>query len=194
MYHSKLTLQFIEILLHLVKSLFTNKAHLALENLALRHQLALLHRKNPRPRIDDLDRAFWATLKDHFSAWANALVIVKPETVIRWHKEAFRKHWAGKCGPGPGRPRILQRHIEFIKPISGDHREYGEDRIALELELKLGVRRGQWEDGLLQVGAGRLAGSGSGHPWHPHSVPRASPVASPVARLSQVQPSESRRW
>ncbi len=136
----KILMQLMAMMLSLVRTLFADKASLAFENLVLRQQLVVLQRRTPRPRLDDFDRAFWATLKDHFTAWADALVIVKPETVVRWHTDAFRKHWARKSGPGPGRPRILQQHIDFIKRISGDHPEYGEDRIALELELKLGAR------------------------------------------------------
>ena len=133
-------LQLMQMMISLVRSLFANKADLAMENLALRQQLAVFKRKQPRPRLTDLDRAFWTVLKDQFAAWADALVIVKPETVVRWQKKRFRKHWAKKSARPPGRPRIDRQHIAFIKRISGDHPEYGEDRIALELEIKFGIK------------------------------------------------------
>ncbi len=144
----RMLIQLMAMMLTLVRTLFADKANLALENLALRQQLVVLQRKTPRPRLDDFDRAFGAGLKEHFSAWAlrlrsgqaDALIIVKPETVIGWHRNAFRHHWAKKCAGRPGRPPIPTEHIDFIRRISGDHPEYGEDRIALELELKLGIR------------------------------------------------------
>jgi hypothetical protein len=125
-------------MLALVHALFANKDALAMENLALRQQLAAYKRKQPRPLLTDLDRALWAALKDQFAGWADALIIVKPETVVRWHKKRFRDFWRRKSKPG--RPAIDQRHIAFIKRISGDHPEYGEDRIALELEVKFGFK------------------------------------------------------
>ena len=74
----RIMLQLMQMLLTIVQALFANKADLALEVLALRQQLAVYKRKQPRPRLTDLDRAFWTVLKDHFAAWADALVIVKP--------------------------------------------------------------------------------------------------------------------
>jgi len=127
-----------QMMLALVQMLFANKAALAMENLALRQQLAVYKRKQPRPRLTDMDRAFWTVLKDQFAAWADALVIVKPDTVVRWQKQRFRNFWRRKSKPG--RPCIERQHIDFIRRISGDHPEYGEDRIALELEVKFGIK------------------------------------------------------
>ena len=134
----QIALQLMQMMLAIVQALFANKAALAMENLALRQQLAVYKRKRPRPRLSDLDRLFWTALKDQFAAWVDALVIVKPETVVKWQKKRFRKRWARKSKPG--RPSIPRQHIAFIKRISGDHPEYGEDRIALELELKFGIK------------------------------------------------------
>ena len=134
----RITLQLMQMMLALVQTLFANKAALAMENLALRQQLAVYQRKNPRPHLTDLDRAFWTALKDQFAGWADALVIVKPETVVRWQKKRFRDFWQRKSKPG--RPTIDPQHIAFIKRISADHPDYGEDRIALELEVKFGIK------------------------------------------------------
>ncbi|MBW2255307.1 MAG: transposase [Deltaproteobacteria bacterium] len=71
--------------------------------------------------------------------WKSALVFVKPETVLGWHRAGYREYWRWKSRGRPGRPRIPRRHIAFIRRISSDHPEWGEDRIALELRLKLGV-------------------------------------------------------
>ena len=134
----RIMLQLMQMLLTIVQALFANKAALAMENLALRQQLAVYKRKQPRPPLTDLDRAFWTVLKDHFAAWADALIIVNPDTVVRWQKRRFRDFWRRKSKPG--RPTIDQQHIAFIKRISADHPEYGEDRIALELEIKFGIK------------------------------------------------------
>jgi hypothetical protein len=114
----RITLQIMQMIFALIRSLFANKADLALEVLALRQQLAVYKRKQPRPRLNDLDRAFWTALKNQFADWADALVVVKPETVVRWQKQRFRKHWTHKSKPG--RPTIDRQHIAFIKRISGE--------------------------------------------------------------------------
>ncbi len=66
-------------------------------------------------------------------------MIVRPDTVLKWHRRGYRAYWRWKSKEKPGRPRIPRQHIEFIRRISSDHPEWGEDKIALELKLKLGV-------------------------------------------------------
>ena len=131
-------LQLMHIMLTLLQALMASRMELGLENLALRQQVAALKRERPRPLLTDMDRLFWVALREKWSDWANALVIVKPETVLRWQKKRFRDFWRRKSKPG--RPTIDPQHIAFIKGISGDHPEYGEDRIALELEVKFGIK------------------------------------------------------
>ena len=110
------------------------------EILALRQQLAIFKRKHHRPSLRNRDRLFWVLLSRVWSGWKSALMIVQPETVLRWQKKRFRDFWRRKSSRKPGRPSIPQEHIDFIRRISGDHPEYGEDRIALELELKFGIK------------------------------------------------------
>ena len=110
---------------------------MAVENAALRQQLGVYIRKKKRPKLQSEDRVFWVVLRRLWSDWARALVIVKPATVIGWHRKGFRALWRRKCGPG--RPRIPRQHIAFIERISGDHPGWGEDRIAEELAAKFGV-------------------------------------------------------
>jgi len=126
------------ILFSLVRTLFTDRTELALENLALRQQLAVLQRKNPRPRLNDLDRAFWAALKCQLTTWTDALIIVKPDTVVRWHRTLVRRHWAQLSGSGrpPGRPRVPAEVRELIRRMATENR-WGAPRIHGEL-LKLG--------------------------------------------------------
>ncbi len=68
------------------------------------------------------------------------LIFVKPEIVLRWRKRKFREFWLRKSQRSSGRPTIAERHISFLRRISADHPEYGEDHIALELEGKFGVQ------------------------------------------------------
>jgi len=66
---------------------------MGLEILALRHQVSVLKRKNARPRLGRWDRVLWVFLRRVWSGWAAVLVIVKPETVVRWHRAGFRLYW-----------------------------------------------------------------------------------------------------
>ncbi len=86
-------------LLLLFRTLFSAlRSHraLALENLALRHQLELLKRNTKRPHIKNRDRLFWILFARFFKDWRKQLLFVRPETVIRWHKEGFRRYWKWK--------------------------------------------------------------------------------------------------
>src|SRR5215469_5413084 len=66
---------------------------IALENLALRQQVAVFKRRCPRPRLQEADRWFWLCLSRTWKGWRQALIIVKPETVISWHRRGFRLFW-----------------------------------------------------------------------------------------------------
>jgi len=69
------------------------KALLIADNLCLRQQLVVLQRRIPRPRLEDADRRFWILACRWFSGWRTSLLIVKPETVLRWHREGWRTYW-----------------------------------------------------------------------------------------------------
>ena len=105
-----------------------------LENLALRQQVAALLRQRPRPQLDDVDRAFWIALRRSGPQWVNALLIVKADTLARWHRERFRRHWANLCRR-PGRPRICTEIRGLIREMATHGR--GAPRIHGEL-LELG--------------------------------------------------------
>ena len=77
-------------------SAFKARRELALENVALRQQLAVLRRSVKRPRLSNVDRVFWVLLRRIWTDWESVLVIVKPETVIRWHRCGFRRYWTWK--------------------------------------------------------------------------------------------------
>jgi hypothetical protein len=82
---------------------------------------------------------FWVALSKMWTVWRSALVIVKPETVIAWHGRGFQRYWRWRSRK-PGRPSIPKEHIALIRRISSDHPEWGEDKIAEELAVKLGVK------------------------------------------------------
>jgi len=77
-----------------VLSIFRNRRSLVLENLALRQQLAVLKRKHPRPKLGPLDKLFWVLARGFWSQWKEALFLVLPETVVRWHQAGFKLYWA----------------------------------------------------------------------------------------------------
>ncbi len=84
----------LRLLLTAARSLVRPRSQLALENLALRHQLAVLKRSVPCPRIKDRDRRLWILLRCFLDAWHDALILVQPDTVVRWHRAGFRAYLA----------------------------------------------------------------------------------------------------
>ncbi len=110
---------------------------LATENLALRQQLAVMKYQCPRPRLTDTDRFFWVLLSRFWSDWHASLHIVKPETVVRWHRQGFRYYWRWKSRHR-GRPkadpeiRVLIHRMCRANPLWGAPRVHGE-------LLKLGI-------------------------------------------------------
>src|SRR3984893_18077729 len=91
-----------------IRVFFSARADLALEVLALRQQVAVLKRKRPRPTLNRFDRLFWTTLRGCWPRWSDALVIVKPETVVRWQRAGFRLFWKWKSRPSGGRPKVSE--------------------------------------------------------------------------------------
>ncbi len=79
-----------------VRALFANRADLVAENLALRQQLIVLHRKTRRPRLKTKDSVFWLWLARSWDGWRESLIVVKPATVVRWHRQGFKYYWAWK--------------------------------------------------------------------------------------------------
>src|SRR6266851_5879156 len=114
-------------------------AHLAAENLFLRKQLALYLERQVKPRrADDATRITLVALS-RFIEWRRLLTIAKPDTLIRWHRKGFRLFWRWKSR-GPGRPPIPADLRQVIATMAAANRTWGEERIAAELLVKLGVR------------------------------------------------------
>ena len=99
--------------------LFRSQLGLLLETLALRQQLAVFKQKRPRPRIAPGDRLFWVFLRRPWGNWANALIVVAPDTVVQWQRQGFRLFWRWISRPkGVGRPRMAQEVQELIRRMA----------------------------------------------------------------------------
>ena len=124
------------LLFSLARSFFAPRLELMAETLALRQQLAILNRTANRPSLRFQDRLFWGALAKCWQDWRSALLIVKPETVIKWHRQGFRLYWRWKSKTGrPGRPRIDAEIRELIRRISQENPLWGAPRIQSELSL-----------------------------------------------------------
>ena len=120
-------------------SAFKARRELALENVALRQQLAVLRRSVKRTRLSNVDRVFWVLLRRIWTDWESVLVIVKPETVIRWHRCGFRRYWTWKSRRRrPGRPGVAPEIRELIRNMSRANPLWGAPRVHGEL-AKLGI-------------------------------------------------------
>jgi hypothetical protein len=115
-----------------------------IEILALRHQLAVLQRQtNKRASLRTGDRLLWVMLSRLWGQWRSSLVIVKPETVIAWHRKGFCLYWRWKSRAGKsGRPRISREIRELIRKMNSANPLWGAPRIHGEL-LKLGIQISQ---------------------------------------------------
>ena len=130
------------ILIGLLRVLRTRRA-LVLENLALRHQLAVLQRTAPRPRLRTADRLLWVLLSRLWNGWTDAVSIVQPATVIRWQRTGFKLVWTWKSRRhGPGRPAVALEVRALIRRMSTANPIWGAPRIHGELQ-KLGVEISQ---------------------------------------------------
>jgi len=132
-----------EMLLSLLRSFrvyFRSRADLQTEILALRHQIIVLQRRTPRPKLKPADRRLWIVLSRFWSRWRSALWIVKPATVIDWHRRAFRWYWTWKVRHGKsGRPQVPKEIRDLIGTMSRENSIWGAPRIHSEL-MKLGIK------------------------------------------------------
>ncbi len=129
--------KWLKVILGALRSSVRDQRDLALENLALRQQLATLRFRGARPNLMDSDRFFWVVLSRFWSKWTSVIHIVQPATVIRWHRQGFRYYWRWKSRPR-GRPRISSETKQLIRNMSLANPLWGAPRIHGEL-LKLGI-------------------------------------------------------
>ena len=120
---------------------FKSRARLVAENICLRQQLLVLQRRKPRPRMCDADRRFWVLACRWFTAWRGSLLIVKPDTVLRWHHRGWRAYWRWRSRPGKkvGRRPISPDLRGLIRRMAAENHLWGQRRIHAELR-RLGVR------------------------------------------------------
>ncbi|WP_085440342.1 integrase core domain-containing protein [Magnetofaba australis] len=139
-------------LIRFITGFFKCRTALQLEVLALRHQLNVLQRKSPkRPTLKVWDRLFWVWLMRLWPAWRNALVIVKPSAVVKWHRKGFRLYWRWKSRKKrPGRPPVPKELRDLIRQMSRENPLWGTPRIHGEL-LMLGYDVGQTTVGKYMV-------------------------------------------
>ena len=106
------------ILVGTLRSCLRTHRDLALENLALRQQLAVWKAREPRPRLTEMDRIFWVFLSKLWTSWRHSLLVVRPETVVGWHRQGFRRYWAWKSRRRSGRPLISTELRDLIRRMS----------------------------------------------------------------------------
>jgi putative transposase len=118
------------------RAVLFGSAAIAVENLALRHQLLVLQRSVVRPRLSRRDRVFWVWLSRVWASWRSSLVIVQPATVLAWHRQGFRLYWRWKSRPKPvGRPRLAPELRQLIRRMARENPTWGRRRIRAELAL-----------------------------------------------------------
>ena len=125
-------------------SILRSRLDLQFEILALRHQIGVLQRSaKKRPRLTATDRLLWVSLSRIWRHWRSTLVLVKPETVVAWHRKGFRLFWTWKVRHGqPGRPAITRETRDLIRRMCRENPTWGAPRIHGEL-LKLGINIGE---------------------------------------------------
>jgi len=127
------------LLLAVVGAALRDRSDLLAEHLLLRHQLAVLTRPTRRrPRLRTRDRLLWVLARRLRRDWREHLVLVRPETVVRWHRHAWRLFWRWRSRTRLGRPRLSQEVRELIAAMARDNPLWGTERIRGEL-LKLGL-------------------------------------------------------
>jgi len=125
-------------ILRSIPALFRSRGERVIVELVLRQQISVYAQGRPRPRLSPLDRAFWVALSRLWPRWKDHLVIVRPETVARWHREGFRRYWRSISTPGPGRPPISEETKALIIRMATENC-WRARKIQAEL-MKLGIR------------------------------------------------------
>src|SRR2546428_13358973 len=126
-------LEYLILLLSLLHAAVRDRDALVAENLLLRHQLAVLTRPTRRrPRLHARDKLFWVVLRALRRDWRRHLVMVQPESVIRWHRQAWRLFWRWRSRGPMGRPRLSAEVRELIATMARENPRWGSERIRGE--------------------------------------------------------------
>ena len=116
-----------------------SRSELIAENALLRQQLIILKRQVKRPVCTKTDRVLLVLLARVVRTWKQALFIIQPDTLLRWHRELFRLYWKRKSKTHAHQPKVAAETIALIRQMAKDNRLWGAERIRGEL-LKLGIR------------------------------------------------------
>ena len=170
-------LMLIVALLHAILAFFRSQEEQAIVELALRQQLATYAQTQSKPKLTPLDRAFWVALFRFWPRWKEALVIVKPDTIVRWHRKGFRLYWRAISKRGPGRPPISEEVRELIRRFalengSGANNGASSRPINRIRSTTPGMRARPPHKGPI----GRTREPGAGGPLQPPGVHEAPPV------------------
>jgi hypothetical protein len=130
-------LDFIPTIFAAFRVFFRSRLDTSLEILASRQQAAVLKRKRRRPSLRRLDRLFWTSLRSIWSRWSDVLLIVKPDTVIGWHRAGFRLYWRWRSRSRGGRPKVSAEIRALIRTMATENSGWGAPKIQGELR-KLG--------------------------------------------------------
>jgi transposase InsO family protein len=130
-------LRLLELIFGVFVRSFRTRRDLLLENLALRQQLAVLARRRPQPRFSNGDRFLWITLRRLWPGWRKALILVQPDTVIRWHRAGFKLYWKwiSRSKVRVGRRSMSKEIRELIFRIVAENPTWGAPRIHGELRM-----------------------------------------------------------
>ena len=132
-------LSFLRLLFGVLFRCFRSRRQLLLENLALRQQVTVLKTKNKRPTLTVFHKLFWVMARNLWADWKSSLLVVTPETVVRWHKAGFRLYWRwiSRRSESCGRKKIIRELRNLIFQMVQENPTWGAPRIHGEL-LKLG--------------------------------------------------------
>jgi transposase InsO family protein len=132
-------IEYLLLLITLLRAAVRSRADLIAENLLLRQQLTVLTRPTRRrPRLRTHDRLFWLLARLVRPDWRQHLVLITPDTVVRWHRRGWRLFWRWRSRVGPGRPRLSAEVRDLIARMARDNPSWGTEPIRGEL-LKLGI-------------------------------------------------------
>jgi putative transposase len=119
-----------------VRAFLIARHHLAMEAAALRQQLAVYKRKQPRPKLNRFDRLLWVVVRRTWTNWSEALILVKPDTVVSWHRAGYRLFWRWRSRRQRlGRPKVPEEVRDLIRRMKRENPMWGAPRIHGELLL-----------------------------------------------------------
>ncbi|HZL98910.1 MAG TPA: hypothetical protein VFD43_01545 [Planctomycetota bacterium] len=124
------------LLLFLLRAVFLSHRRRLLENAALRQQLALIKHHTPRPTMADRGRLFWLAMRRLHAGWRDCLLVVQPDTVVRWHRKGWRWYWRRRSrSRRPGRPAFGWPLVKLIRRLARENPLWGAQQIAAQLRL-----------------------------------------------------------